>query len=72
MAKQADQLIKPDWKPNRSLHSNAPHVAAMKAMMDVNAGESEIRRVAAIYSGLIPAALILNLAHKAWRELTNE
>ena len=70
MAKQADQLIKPDWRPNRSLHSNAPHVEAMKAMMDVNAGEPEIRRVAAAYDGPMTPALKLNLAYKAWRELT--
>jgi len=69
MAKPPDQPIQPQFKPDGIFHNTA-HVAAMKAMMDVSKGESEIWRVAAIYSGLIPAALILNLAYKAWRELT--
>jgi len=69
MARQADQLIKPGTRPDGVFH-NAGHVEAMKAMMDPEAGESEVRRVAAAYDGSMTPALKLNLAYKAWRELT--
>jgi len=69
MAKSPDQPIQPQFKPDGIFHNTA-HVESMKAMMNIGEGESEVQRVAAAYGGRLTANLKLNLAHRAWRELT--